>query len=67
MSDLNFKPEACALAAGDKQISVPALDDAAAAGSAARGGTSGRGVRRRFNATRLAQPIDDGFRPFRVY
>ena len=67
MSDLNFKPESPALQAGDKQISVPALDDAAAVGAAARGGNSGRGVRRRFNATRLAQPIDDGFRPFRVY
>jgi hypothetical protein len=67
MSDLNFKTESPALQAGDKQISVPALDDAAAVGAAARGGSSGRAVRRRFNATRLAQPIDDGFRPFRVY
>jgi hypothetical protein len=67
MSDLNFKPETPGLRAGDKQISVPALDDAAAIGAAARGGHSGRAVRRRFNVTRLAQPIDDGFRPFRVY
>lgn len=67
MSELNFKPDMPGLTAGDKQFCVPALDDAAAVGAAARGGTGGRGVRRRFNATRLAQPIDDGFRPFRVY
>ncbi|HEX2789418.1 MAG TPA: hypothetical protein VHN17_03250 [Steroidobacteraceae bacterium] len=67
MSDLNFKPETPGLRTGDKLISVPALDDAAAVGAAARGGSSGRAVRRRFNVTRLAQPIDDGFRPFRVY
>jgi hypothetical protein len=67
MSDLNFKPDSPGLAAGDKLISVPALDDAAAVGAAARGGGNGRAVRRRFNVTRLAQPIDDGFRPFRVY
>ena len=65
MSDLNFKPDSPGLAAGDKLISVPALDDAAAVGAA--GGSNGRAVRRRFNVTRLAQPIDDGFRPFRVY
>jgi hypothetical protein len=67
MSELNFKPESPGLSAGDKLISVPALDDAAAVGAAARGGNDGRAVRRRFSATRLAQPIDDGFRPFRVY
>jgi len=46
---------------------VPTLDDAAAVGAAARGGNNGRAVRRRFSVTRLAAPIDDGFRPFRVY
>ena len=67
MSDLNFKPDSPGMQAGDKLIGVPTLDDAAAVGAAARGGNDGRAVRRRFNATRLAQPIDDGFRPFRVY
>jgi hypothetical protein len=67
MSNLNFKPEQGTLACGDKQIAVPTLDNAAAIGAAARNGQSGRAVRRRFGVTRLAQPIDDGFRPFRVY
>jgi hypothetical protein len=67
MSDLNFKPESGNLTSGDKQIAVPSLDNAAAIGAAARHGHSGRAVRRRFGVTRLAQPIDDGFRPFRVY
>jgi hypothetical protein len=67
MSNLNFKPESGSLASGDKRIAVPSLDNAAVIGAAARDGQSGRAVRRRFGATRLAQPIDDGFRPFRVY
>lgn len=67
MSNLNFKPESGNLAYGDKQLAVPSLDNAAAVGAAARTGQSGRAVRRRFGVTRLAQPIDDGFRPFRVY
>jgi len=67
MSELNFKPELENLQTGDKLISVPGLEDAAAIAGAARDGQSGRAVRRRFSVTRLAQPIDDGFRPFRVY
>jgi hypothetical protein len=67
MSNLNLKPESTGLLAGDKLISVPTLDNAAAIAAAARHGHSTRAVRRRFAATRLAQPVDDGFRPFRVY
>jgi hypothetical protein len=67
MSDLTFTPEAASDHAGDRLISVPTLDNAAAIGAAARSGHSTRAVRRRFSATRLSQPIDDGFRPFRVY
>jgi hypothetical protein len=67
MSELNFKPEPSSPAAGDRLISVPALDNAAAIGAAARHGQSTRAMRRRFSVTRLAQPIDDGFRPFRIY
>jgi hypothetical protein len=67
MSELNFKPEPTSATAGDRLISVPALDNAAAIAGAARHGRSTRAVRRRFSVTRLAQPIDDGFRPFRVY
>lgn len=67
MSELNFKPELENLQAGDKLISVPALEDAAASAAAARHGRSSRAARRRFSVTRLAQPIDDGFRPFRVF
>ncbi|MFI4867542.1 MAG: hypothetical protein ACHQDB_10640 [Steroidobacterales bacterium] len=52
---------------GDKLIAVPTLDYAAANGAAARDGQSTRALRRRFSVTRLAQPIDDGFRLFRVY
>lgn len=67
MSELNFGPEAANLQSGDKSISVPALDDAAATAAASGDGHGGRAPRRRFSATRLARPIDDGFRPFRVY
>jgi len=67
MSELNFKPEPGNVAAGDRLITVPALDDAAAIGAAARNGQNGRAVRRRFSVTRLAHYNDDGFRPFRVF
>jgi hypothetical protein len=67
MSNLNFKPEAASQGVGDKQISVPALDDAAAIGAAARDGQGARALRRRYGVTRLAYPMDDGFRPFRIY
>jgi hypothetical protein len=67
MSNLDFNPNSTGLLAGDKLISVPTLDNAAAIAAAVRHGHSTRAVRRRFAATRLAQPVDDGFRPFRVY
>jgi hypothetical protein len=67
MSNLNFEPETASQPAGDRQISVPSLDDAAAIGAAARDGQGARAVRRRYGVTRLAYPMDDGFRPFRVY
>jgi hypothetical protein len=67
MSELNFKPEPASHAAGDRLISVPALDDTAAIPAAARNGHNGRAVRRRFSVTRLAHRIDEGFRPFRVF
>jgi len=67
MSELNYRPEPAELCGGDKRISVPALHDAAAIASAARGGHNARAVRRRFSVTHLAPPVDDGFRPFRVY
>jgi hypothetical protein len=67
MSELEFKAESASLMSGDKLITVPTLDNAAAIGAAARDGQGPRARRRRFSVTRLAQPIDDGFRPFRVY
>ena len=67
MSNLEFKPESASLMSGDKLIAVPTLDDAATNAAAARDGQSTRAPRRRFSVTRLAQPIDDGFRLFRVY
>jgi hypothetical protein len=67
MSELTFKPDTAGQGSGDRRLGVPTLDDACALGAAGRSGQGGRAVRRRFNATRLAPPIDDGFRPFRVY
>jgi hypothetical protein len=67
MNDLTFKPDTAGQASGDRRIAVPTLDDAGAPGAAGRSGASTRAVRRRFSATRLAHPIDDGFRPFRVF
>jgi hypothetical protein len=67
MSNLEFKPESASLISGDKLITVPTLDNAAAIGAAVRDGQGTRALRRRFAVTRLARPIDDGFRPFRVY
>jgi hypothetical protein len=67
MCDLSLKLDTASQAGGDRRIAVPTLDDAGAPGAAGRSGQSTRAVRRRFSATRLAQPIDDGFRPFRVY
>jgi hypothetical protein len=46
---------------------VRTLDDAAALGAAGGNGHSAHAVRRRFSVTRLAQPIDDGSHPLRVY
>jgi len=67
MSDLTFNPDTAGQGSGDRRVGVPTLDDAGALGAAGRSGQGTRAVRRRFNATRLAPPIDDGFRPFRVY
>ncbi|MCC7462425.1 MAG: hypothetical protein IT480_08180 [Gammaproteobacteria bacterium] len=64
MSELTFQPEAAAQRVGEKTLAVPALINGTPAGNGRRPGT--RGLRRRFNATRL-QIEDDGFRLFRVY
>ena len=66
MSELNLKPEPAHHTTGDKLITVPALDHAAAMAAASRQGQNGRAVRRRFSVTRL-QSSDDGFRPFRIF
>jgi len=67
MSESNLNADGGGLQAGEQLAGVATLADAAAVGSAARSGQSTRGLRRRFNATRLAAPSDDGLRPFRVY
>jgi hypothetical protein len=67
MSELDFKPEPAHHVAGDKLITVPAMDDPAAIAAASRHGQNGRAVRRRFSVTRRAPSINDGFRPFRVF
>ncbi|HEY3731154.1 MAG TPA: hypothetical protein VGL28_07840 [Steroidobacteraceae bacterium] len=67
MSELNFKPDAAALAAGDKLIAVPADDQAADLAAAIRHGHGTRVSRRRFSVTRFWAAADDGFRPFRVF
>jgi len=67
MSELNFKPEPAGLSGGDKLISIPAADAAMAAAGGTRGAQPSRNQRRRFSATRLLPPGDDGFRLFRVF
>jgi hypothetical protein len=74
MSELTLKPEAArrpppadSRETGDRLIGVRTLDDAAALGAAGGNGHSAHAVRRRFSVTRLAQPIDDGSHPLRVY
>ena len=65
MSDLNFKPAAGGGFAGDKVVPVPALDTGASAANSGREGVHTRQQRRRLNLLRF--PVDQGFRPFRVY
>ncbi|MGH8254456.1 MAG: hypothetical protein ACRES2_10455 [Steroidobacteraceae bacterium] len=65
MDELNFKPAAAGGIAGDKTVSVPALDQGAAATGTVRGISQVRQQRRRLNVLRFA--TDSGFRPFRVY
>lgn len=65
MNELNFKPAAGGGIAGDKTVSVPALDESAVSTGTARGGAQVRQQRRRLNVLRF--PADSAFRPFRVY
>ena len=66
MSELNFKPAAGGGFAGDKTVSVPALDaSTATATSATRESAQARQQRRRLNVLRYT--IDPGFRLFRVF
>lgn len=67
MSELNFKPAAGGGFAGDKTVSVPALDasTATATTSATRESAQARQQRRRLNVLRYT--IDPGFRLFRVF
>ena len=65
MSELNFKPAAGGGFAGDKTVSVPALDASTATTSARRESAQARQQRRRLNVMRYT--IDPGFRLFRVF
>ena len=65
MSDLTLKPDPDQLQAGDKRLAVPMLSPRDGGCGVSRR-VAGR-ARRRFSATRLAAPIDDGFHLFRVY
>ena len=65
MSELNFKPAAGGGFAGDKTVSVPALDASTATTSATRESAQARQQRRRLNVLRYT--IDPGFRLFRVF
>ena len=65
MNELNFKPAAGGGIAGDKTVSVPALDESAVITGTVRGGAQVRQQRRRLNVLRF--PADSAFRPFRVY
>jgi len=65
MNELNFKPAAGGGSAGDKTVSVPALEASAIIAGAVRSGAQIRHQRRRLNVLRFA--TESGFRPFRVY
>ena len=65
MDELNFKPAAAGGIAGDKTVSVPALDSSVANTGTVRSLVQVRQQRRRLNVLRFA--TDSGFRPFRVY
>ena len=65
MSELNFKPAAGGGFAGDKTVSVPALDASTAITSTTRESAQARQQRRRLNVLRYT--IDPGFRLFRVF
>ena len=64
MSELNFKPAAGSGFAGDKTVSVPALDPSTP-GTSSQRGKSPASQRRRLNVLRYT--IDPGFRLFRVF
>ncbi|MBS0388381.1 MAG: hypothetical protein JSR15_07850 [Proteobacteria bacterium] len=65
MNELNFKPATGGGSAGDKTVSVPALDTGAIIAGAVRGSAQIRHQRRRLNVLRFTP--DSAFRPFRVY
>lgn len=65
MSELQLTPEFEVTA--DAVRGETALNRAAAADSAVRGGAQLRGRRRRIDAARLRTPTDDGYHLFRVY
>jgi hypothetical protein len=65
MNELNFKPATGNGIAGDKTVSVPALDPVTALSGSVRGGAQARQQRRRLNVLRFT--ADSTFRPFRVY
>ena len=65
MDELNFKPAAAGGIAGDKTVSVPALDTSASTTGTVRSLAQSRQQRRRLNVLRFT--TDSGFRPFRVY
>lgn len=65
MNELNFKPATGGGIAGDKTVSVPALDSSAVITDTVRGGAQARHQRRRLNVLRFA--TDSAFRPFRVF
>ena len=65
MNELNFKPAAGSGSAGDKTVSVPALEPGAILTGTVRGSAQVRQQRRRLNVLRFT--ADSGFRPFRVY
>lgn len=67
MNGLNLKTETAAVRSADRLDGMPALPGAAATAADTRQGERGSAPRRRFGATRMLQPFDDGLRLFRVY
>jgi hypothetical protein len=67
MSALNLKFEYASLEAQEQPNMLPVIKAVEAVGPVARANTLTRNAQRQLRLSRLTQPVDDGFRPFRIY